>query len=245
LTSNHFFIKKSLAGGECLYLEGREHRHLSKVVRLQPQDEIWLFDEEGAKYRARIEHIGRQKTRLSLIEKLEPSQRRLKMTLAQALLKAKPMDWVIQKATELGVFSIVPVLTSRCVVKLEDRIAKKVERWNQIALEASKQCRSGLIPNILAPQPLDNLIRELQATRRLFLSENKGRPLKEVVRLSQDSQTPSDVVILIGPEGGWTNEEEVKVLRFGYEAVSLGKNILRAETASLAAVAIIAHFWNS
>jgi 16S rRNA (uracil1498-N3)-methyltransferase len=246
LTSNHFFIQKSLAGGPWLYLEGREHHHLSKVVRLRPRDEIWLFDEDGARYRARIEDIGRQRTCLKLLEKLEPTKRRSKITLAQALLKAKPMDWVIQKATELGMFSFVPVLSERCVVKLEDRSAQKVQRWSQIAREASKQCRIGRVPAILAPQPLDDFLREWEADKKLFLSEDHGLPLKDIVRSDRDSERqPSDILILVGPEGGWTGPEEAKALRRGFEPVSLGPNILRAETASLAAMAILSHFWDS
>lgn len=246
MTSNHFFIQKSLAGRPWLCLEGREHHHLSKVARLRPRDEIWLFDEEGARYRARIEDIGRERTRLRLLEKLEPTKRRSKITLAQALLKAKPMDWVIQKGTELGMFSFVPVLSERCVVKVEDRSAQKVQRWNQIAREAFKQCRSGLVPAILAPQPLDNFLREWEADKKLFFSERPGLPLKDIVRPARDSETqPPEVLILVGPEGGWTQAEEDKVLRRGYEAVSLGPNILRAETAALAAMAIISHFWDS
>jgi 16S rRNA (uracil1498-N3)-methyltransferase len=132
------------------------------------------------------------------------------------------------------------------VVKLEDRSAKKVQRWSQIAREASKQCRSGLVPVILAPHPLEDFLREWEAGRKLFLSEHHGLPLRDVVRPAQDSKIqPSDVLILVGPEGGWTQAEEDKVLRHGYEAVSFGTNILRAETASLAAMAIISHFWDS
>jgi 16S rRNA (uracil1498-N3)-methyltransferase len=246
LTSNHFFIQHRLGGGPWLCLEGREHHHLSKVARLRPRDEIWLFDEEGTRYRTRIEDIGRERTRLRLLEKLGPNERRPKITLAQALFKAMPMDWVIQKATELGLFSFVPVLSERCVVKLEDRSGKKVQRWSQIAREASKQCRSGLVPAILAPLPLEDFLREWKAGKKLFLSEHRGLPLRDIVRPAQDSKIqPSDVLILVGPEGGWTEAEEDKVLRRGYEAVSLGTNILRAETASLAAMAIISHFWGS
>lgn len=154
MTSNHFFIKKSQVGGVSLCLEGPEHHHLSRVARLQPHDKIWLFDEEGTKYRARIEDIGRQKTRLRLLEKTA-------------------------------------------------------------------------------------------ADKKLFLSEHSGRPLKDVLRLTTEAPAaPPDVMILAGPEGGWTAEEEKSVLGWGYEAVSVSKNVLKAETASLAAVAIIAHFWD-
>jgi len=166
--------------------------------------------------------------------------------LAQALLKAKSMDWLIQKATELGLLAFVPVLSERCVVKLEDGSDKKVERWKRIAREASKQCRSGLVPAVLAPLSLEDFLREQQSGKKIFLSEHRGLPLRDIVRSAQDSKIqPSDVMILVGPEGGWTEVEEDTILRRGYEPVSLGTNILRAETASLTAMAIISHFWDS
>jgi 16S rRNA (uracil1498-N3)-methyltransferase len=245
LTSNHFFIKKSQVGGDSLCLEGPEHHHLSRVVRLQPHDEIWLFDEEGTKYQARIEDIGRQKTRLSLLEKTAAVPIGVRIRLGQALLKAKALEWIIQKATEVGIHSFIPVLTSRCVVRLEERSEKKVQRWNQIAREASKQFRSGIVPDILAPLPLDVFLRKTEADKKLFLSEHSGRPLKDVLRLAAEPPAaPLDVMILAGPEGGGTADEEKSVLGRGYEAVSVSKHVLRAETASLAAVAIIAHFWD-
>jgi len=246
LTSNHFFIKKSEAGGPWLCLEGREHHHLSKVARLRCRDEVWLFDEDGSRYRARIENISRERTSLRLLEKIEPTERRSKITLVQALLKAKSMDWLVQKATELGLFTLVPVLSERCVVKLEDRSAKKIQRWNRIAQEASKQCRGGLVPAILAPRPLADFLEEGEGDRKLLLTEHHGLPLKDLVRPSQSSERkPPDVLILVGPEGGWTETEEDTALRRGFEPVSLGPNILRAETASLAAIAILSHFWDS
>jgi len=245
LTSNHFFIQKSLAGGPWLCLQGREHHHLSKVARLRCRDEVWLFDEDGARYRARIEDIDRDRTRLRLLEKLEATSRRSKITLAQALLKAKSMDWLIQKATELGLSTLVPVLSERCVVKLEDRTAKKVLRWSRIAQEASKQCRSGLVPAILGPRPLEDFLKEGDADKKLILSENRGLPLKDLVRTARISGRKPHVLIMVGPEGGWTEAEENKAVRRGFELVSLGPNVLRAETAALAAMAILSHFWDS
>jgi 16S rRNA (uracil1498-N3)-methyltransferase len=245
LTSNHFFIKKSQVGEDSLCLEGPEHHHLSRVVRLQPYDEIWLFDEEGTRYRARIEDIGRHKTRLHLLEKTVAIPNGVRIRLGQALLKAKALEWIIRKATELGIHSFVPILTNRCVIKLEERSEKKVQRWSRIAREASKQCRSGIPPDILAPRTLNVFLLETVADKKLFLCEHCSRSLKDVLRLTAEAPAaPPDVTILVGPEGGWTADEEKSVLDGGYEAVSVSKNVLRAETASLAAVAIIAHFWD-
>jgi len=122
---------------------------------------------------------------------------------------------------------------------------KKVQRWSQIAREVSKQCRSGIVPDILAPLPLDVFLRETEVDKKLFLSEHGGQPLKDVLRLTAEGPAaPPDVMIPVGPEGGWTADEEKSVLGRGYEAVSVSTNVLRAETASLAEVAIIAHLWD-
>lgn len=245
MTSNHFSIKKSLIAGTTVCLEGREHHHLSRVVRFKPHEQVWLFDEEGTKYRAEVEQVGREQTRLRLLEKRTPVRSRSGIKLAQALLKAKPMEWIIQKGTELGMDAFIPIIAARCVVKLDEGAPKKVRRWAQIARESSKQCRSGRSPEILPPRSLDDFLAKMEAGQRIFLSENSGRPLKDVIGLSRDTGARTkEVVILVGPEGGWTAQERERILCAGFEAACLGPNIYRAETASLAAMAIISHLRN-
>lgn len=243
MTSNHFFINKDRITGRILTIEGAEHHHLSRAARCRTGDVVWLFDEEGTKYKVKIEAIGRKTTTLILLEKSERADYGTRILLGQALLKAKAMDVVIQKSAELGVFALLPVIASRSIVKVEERNKKKVERWMKIAREASKQSGWTMIPEIHPPQSLDSFLRSINADKKIFLSETGGPYLRDLIRAAGDMR-PSDLVVLIGPEGGWTGDEKKAILGSGYEAGSLGKTILRAETAAVCAVSILSHFWN-
>jgi len=249
LTSKRFFIKKSDLRSSTILLHEEEHHHLSRVARIKPEEKVWLFDEQGTSYLARVEEIRKDATRLSILEKLDKEKPKVKITLAQALIKSKKMDIIIQKSAELGITNIIPVITTRVIVKVEEKIQKKIERWNKIALEAVKQSQISFLPSILSPIPLKKLIEERHEEKKLLLSENRGKYLRDILIRNSGSELqieepPSSVLILVGPEGGWTEEEEKYILKHGYEAVSLGRQILRAETAALCSLALISHFWN-
>jgi len=224
-----------------MILTGSEHHHLSRVVRSKIGDIVWLFDEEGARYKSRIEEIGVDRTKLVIMEESGRTELSTRIVLGQALLKAKAMDFVVQKATELGLFALAPVIAERSIAKIDDRVEKKVERWMEIARQAAKQSRSGLVPRISRPEPLAAFLRDHEAPQKIFLCEKGGRLLRDLV---QKGEPPPEVVALIGPEGGWTDVEEKTIAACGYEAVSLGKAILRAETAALCALFLLSHFWN-
>ncbi|MGB8951082.1 MAG: RsmE family RNA methyltransferase [Candidatus Aminicenantales bacterium] len=250
MTSNFFFIRKSQLQSSSVVLDGEEHHHLSNVVRLKPRDRVRLFDEDGTKYLAEIDEIAREWTRLRILTRRERDRNPVKIILAQALIRAKKMEFILQMATELGISMLVPVLSARSIVKIADRSRQKVERWNKIARESAKQCKSGLVPKIAAPLSLKAFLIEQEGARKFYLSERRGTCLREILTSGhwlgpgsgQDGE-PSEIIILVGPEGGWAEEEENLIAGHGYEAVSLGKNILRAETAALAAVAIVSLFW--
>lgn len=248
MTSHQFFIEKSDIRFPLVYLDGEEHHHLSKVLRAKPGQKVWLCDEDGTRYEAAIENIERKKTRLHILERKEREKRGVSVTLAQALLKPKKIDFIVQKATELGAAVFIPVITARSIIKVEDRIERKIERWRKIAREAAKQSRSSFIPSVLPPQPLRTVIDESREDKKLLFSERRGKYLKEILvrpYLKQRGNPVSSVLLLIGPEGGWTEEEEEDLLGRGCEPISLGSRILRAETAALSALAMITHFWNS
>ena len=249
MTSKRFFIKKSDLRSSTILLHEEEHHHLSRVARIKPEEKVWLFDEQGTSYLARVEEIRKDATRLSILEKLDKVKPKVNITLAQALIKSKKMDIIIQKSAELGITNIIPVITTRVIVKVEEKIQKKIERWNKIALEAVKQSQISFLPSILSPIPLKKLIEERHEEKKLLLSENRGKYLRDILIRNSGSELqieepPSSVLILVGPEGGWTEEEEKYILKHGYEAVSLGRQILRAETAALCSLALISHFWN-
>jgi 16S rRNA (uracil1498-N3)-methyltransferase len=249
LTSNRFFIKKGDIKSSALFLRGDEHHHLSRVARIKPMEKVWLFDEQGTNYLAKVEEIRKDATRLSVLQTLDKKKPKIKITLAQALLKSKKMDLIIQKSTELAVTNIIPVITSRTIIKVEKKIQKKIERWKKIALEAVKQSQMSFLPSISSPTPVEKLVEGRGEEKKLLLSENRGKYLKNILIENSGSELkipkpPSSVLILVGPEGGWTDEEEKFILKNGYEAVSLGGQTLRAETAALCSLAMISHFWN-
>jgi 16S rRNA (uracil1498-N3)-methyltransferase len=198
---------------------------------------------------ARVEEITKMRTRLTVLEKEGTTEPGVKIILAQAVIKSKRMNSILQQATELGVSMIIPVITARTVVNIEAKVEKKLERWEKLVREAAKQCKCPFFPSILPPMPLKSLIEERQETLKLVLSENRGKYLRDILIRSLGSdrakeKPPASVIILVGPEGGWTDEEEESILSHGYEAVSLGKQILRSETAALSGLAMISHFWN-
>jgi len=217
------------------------------VSRIQPKQEIWLFDSSGRSYLARVEEVEKEKTKLLILEEKSGEKANTEIILAQSLVKSKNMEFIIQKSAELGVTRFIPVMASRSVVKVDEKIEKKLGRWARIAREAVKQSGNPWIPYISPPIGLKKLIKENQAELKLFLSENRGKYLREILTRNGKSprqSPPSSILILIGPEGGWTREEKEYILDNGFEAVSLGRNILRTETAAICSLALISHFWN-
>jgi 16S rRNA (uracil1498-N3)-methyltransferase len=250
LTSNRFFIKNENIHYPYVTLCGPEHSHLSRVARVKPNNKVWLFSEKGVSFLTKVIDISPSQTKLIILEEREEKLPPIKIFLAQALLKSKSMDLVIKKSTELGVMSIIPVITQRTVVRIDARIEKKVERWKKLVIEASKQCGRSLLPEISSPVSLSELMKKEVDAWCLYLSENGGTFLRDIIfsctdLIERGGCMPESVIILIGPEGGWTTGEEEALEKNGYEAVYLGKNILRAETAAICSLAILSHFWNS
>lgn len=246
MTSNRFSIKSNDLHSSIVILSGEEHHHLTRVARIRPKEKVWLFDEHGKNYLARVDEIRKETTRLFILERRDKYEPKVKITLAQAIIKSKNMDAIIHKATELGVAAIIPVISTRTVVRIEDKAKKKVERWERIARETAKLDKLYSVPSIWHPLELEKLIKEGKGERKFLLSEYRGTCLKDILLDIESSRAlPSSVQILVGAEGGWTEEEEKFILKNGYEAVSLGRQILRAETAALSSLAMIAHFWNS
>ncbi|MFZ2055067.1 MAG: 16S rRNA (uracil(1498)-N(3))-methyltransferase [Candidatus Aminicenantales bacterium] len=246
MTSNHFLVEQKNLRPPYARLEGEEHHHLCRVLRVRSGEKVWLVDKQGSSFRAEVIEVGRQQTRLLVLEKEEPSAAKIRLVLAQALIKSKTMDLVIQKATELGVQAVVPIEASRSVLKLEGRERARLERWRKIAREAAKQSRRTDIPLIHAPHPFSVFLESRDEPKKFILCEDEGILLRDIlVEAPVDSVSSAmpGVVLLVGPEGGWSKEEEQRAMEKGFEAVSLGTRILRSETAALAALAAIQIFW--
>lgn len=248
MTAYRFHLKEKIAESTSLVLEGREHHHLSNVARIRQGDQVWLFDDEGIQYKALVEKIDNKKTLLQILETYKKREPKLRITLAQVLLKPKTMRLVIQKATELGAHSIVPVISERTVVRIQDfQAEKKGERWKRIAIESSKQCGRSAVPEICSPIRLNTFIQQKEKARKLYLSEHGGRPLSQILMssINREEGIPRSIILLVGPEGGWTDSEEDDIMNGHYEAVSLGPLTLRSETAAIVSLAMVSQFWGN
>jgi 16S rRNA (uracil1498-N3)-methyltransferase len=229
-------------------LHGKEHHHLKNVARIKPGESVWLVDESGQNYQARVEKIEKNLTRLSILAIEKKTEPRVKVTLGQALIKTRNFELILQKATEIGLSQFLPVIASRSMVKIDDKLDNRMARWAKIAREAAKQSGVFQVPAILWPKSLKEVIGDSKDDRKIFLNEREGKPLRHIlvpdVTNKNQKHRPSSVLVLIGPEGGWTEEEEEDIVSHGFEAISLGCQILRAETAAIGSLAMIDHFWN-
>jgi 16S rRNA (uracil1498-N3)-methyltransferase len=246
VTANQFFVPSIAKGSDRIVLSGGEHRHLSRSARVRPGESVWLIDAAGRRASARVERVGELSTILAVLERQEPEEPRIRLALAQALVEASTLETIIEKAAELGCADVIPVVSARAVRVARERQERKLERWNRIVREAAKQCKGRLVTAVHPPRPLRTLLGEPPEGSRLFLSEHGGRPLREIVAGpgAPAGGPPAGAVLLVGPKGGWTAAEEEDIKRAGFQAVSLGPRILRAETAAIAAAAMILHFWN-
>lgn len=246
MTSNHFFIPKGECEGGRAVLRGAEGRHFRKVLRGRPGDEIWLFDEDGVRYRARVESLSAEEVLCALLEREEPREVGTRITLGQALLKAKAMDWVVRKAAEFGAETVAPLTSARSVARVPPDAGRKAGRWTRIVREAAKQSRTAHPPVIEPPRALEEFLTTCRVPSRVVLSERGGARLRETLETiasGNEGRPPSDAVLLIGPEGGWSDREEDAFTDHGFLRASLGRTTLRAETAAVAALAIVAHEW--
>ena len=215
-------------------------RHIH-VLRLQAGDEIVLFDGLGMRVAATLQQVEKRKAACTIDRVLESdSESPLRIHLIQAVSSGERMDFTLQKSVELGVTSITPVLSERCVVRLQgERADKRVQRWQEIAVSACEQCGRDTVPLVHPILRLADYLRQAAAEDglKLLMSLQNAQSLRE----KQPAQRP--VYLLIGPEGGWTAAEEQAAVEAGFEAITLGKRVLRTETASLAAIAAMQTLW--
>ena len=225
-------------------IEGDDARHLTRVLRVEAGQRFEISDNRNV-YVAEIEVARKENVVFRTLEKLPAPPPAARFELYAALIKFDRFEWIVEKATELGVTEIVPVEAARSERGLEKAAGKRLERWRRIALEASQQCRRAYLPEITEPVPLAKAMAGA-ATHRYVLDENPGAaPLLQAlpaVRTVQDT-----VAILTGPEGGWTEEEHASFdsdgAASGWTPVSMGPLILRAETAVIGALAVVSQAW--
>ena len=231
------YVEPPLGAGQVADIAGSSANHILRVLRLRAGDALTLFDGKGGEYAARIKAVLRDEVQVDIYEhRAIERESTLDLTLVQGISRGERMDWVMQKATELGVRRIVPVLTERTVVRLDDRQSKrKAQHWGAITIAACEQCGRNRLPEVTVPVGLHETLRTLPAdTTRVLLSPKGTLRIRDLPR-------PSKVTLLIGPEGGLSENEEYAAVAAGFQQVQLGPRILRTETAALAALAALQH----
>lgn len=235
-----FFTQDITEAGGCI--TGEDAKHIAKVLRMKVGDELTVCDTKGRDYDCMIEEIGAGEVRLKVLS-VAPSQSEpdVRVHLYQAMPKADKMETIIQKAVELGAASITPVMTRRCVSRPDAKsMDKKLVRYNRIALEAAKQCGRGVVPPVLPLLELPQALEQMQRTGcPILFYENATAPAKQVIAKARESGKKLEIAVLIGAEGGFDEDEVALAREHGCHILSLGKRILRCETAPLAALTIL------
>ncbi len=238
MARRRFFVE-SIHRGEA-EITGDDAKHLTRVLRIEVGQRYEISDNERI-WLAEVESARKEHVTFRVIEPIALQPESVAITLCAALIKFDHFEWMIEKATELGVAHIVPVIATRSDHGLDRAAHKRIERWRRIAVEASQQSRRDRLPEISPAVPLRDALAH-GAGQRLALDESReGVPL--LAALPAEKTSDASVAILVGPEGGWTDEERARFAPAGWIPVSLGPMILRAETASMAALAVVQAAW--
>ncbi|MGB4347737.1 MAG: 16S rRNA (uracil(1498)-N(3))-methyltransferase [Burkholderiaceae bacterium] len=237
-----FFCNEPLEVGLRLTLSDEVARHIH-VLRLAVDEVITLFNGKGGEYSATVLQIDKKQVQVELksfsVREAEPAHA---LTLAQALPEGSKMDWIVEKAVELGATAIAPLAASRCVVKLSaERAEKKMQHWQGIIVAAAEQCGRNRLPHLAEPTNFTQWVGQQDLHRRILLSPRAGQSLSDWAR----HQPPQAVTIMIGPEGGFTDAEENAAIAHGALCLSMGERVLRTETAGLAAITVIQAMWGA
>ena len=235
------FSPDSLAADSEVWLSGEQTKYVTRVLRLNIEDTLIVFDGNGGQYRAVIKELAKDRALLHVGEHFAADiESPLPIHLVQGISRSGRMDVVIQKSTELGVRRITPAITEFSVVKLDDdRAASRHEHWRKISQSACEQCGRNTLPEIEPPQKLAHWLNEYKSatTTRIMLDPQSG------VSISQLAEPKNGVVLLIGPEGGLSDGERAQCVESGFRPVTLGPRILRTETAAVAGIAVLQTLW--
>ncbi|HIH8182110.1 TPA: 16S rRNA (uracil(1498)-N(3))-methyltransferase [Neisseria meningitidis] len=234
-----FHLPENLSVGQTVALPDNIVRHLN-VLRVRPNENITLFDGKGKAHAARLTVLEKRRAEAEILhEDTTDNESPLNITLIQSIYSGDRMDFTLQKSVELGVTAIQPVISERCIVRLDgERAAKRLARWQEIVISACEQSGRNTVPPVLPiigyREALDKMPSE---STKLIMSINRARKLGDI------RQPSGAIVFMVGPEGGWTEQEEQQAFEAGFQAVTLGKRILRTETAPLAALAAMQTLW--
>lgn len=231
-----FFVAAPLTLGVHDLPEAQAH-YLSRVLRLTVGAPVQLFDGSGQEYIGELTQVGKKSVQVDLQQSVAGlAESALRIHLGQGLSRGERMDWAIQKATELGVAEITPLFTERCEVRLnQERIQKRLEHWQQVAISACEQCGRSKVPVIHPPQQLKDWQISIVADLKLVLHP-VAQPLTA-------HAAPSSLAFLIGPEGGLSETEVAQAAQHGFQPARLGPRVLRTETAPIVALSVAQQLW--
>jgi 16S rRNA (uracil1498-N3)-methyltransferase len=223
-------------------LAPEESHHLARVLRLGEGARVFVFDGQGAEYECEVARVKKESVELIVLAQLaDEVESPLRLTLGQALIKGDKFDWVVQKATELGVTCIVPLITEHSEArKIEERAEHRLQRWRRISLEAVKQSGRRRLVELREPINVTRFIDDADAQTRLIFDERGGQSLRE---LAIERAPSASVALAVAPEGGWSETEVESAIAGGFIPIYLGRRVLRTETAAIAAVALVEHLF--
>ena len=233
-----FYLPTALAPHTTLNLPDNIIRHIH-VLRLNAGDSITLFNGTGNDFDATLQAIGKRHAECHIHAQRQPeNESPLAITLVQAISSGERMDFTLQKSVELGVRAIQPIISERCVVRLSgERAEKRVQRWQDIVIAACEQSGRSIVPTVLPIVSFSDYLRQMPPELHLMMSLRRATTLRDI------APAPQTLRLMIGPEGGWTPAEEQAALAAGVQTITLGKRVLRTETASLAALAAMQVLW--
>lgn len=233
-----FYDPQQLTPGTEIPLSDEVVQHVSRALRMRRGDEIILFNGDGFEYRAQLTNVEKRKACAHISAQTDPeTESSLQVRIGQTLSRGERMDYAIQKSTETGASQITPLFSERCEVKLPpDRQEKRVKHWQQIAISACEQSGRVTPPEVQLPETLEHWIKTQDAELKLVLHHHSEQPLQEI-------DPPTSVALLIGPEGGLTEEEVELAVANGFKPLALGPRVMRTETAPVAALTLLNYLW--
>src|SRR5437764_1356266 len=245
---HRFYVSPANWDSPALALTGSEAHHARDVLRMKIREKLVLFNGRGREITAEIAELGRDKIALRKLHEAETPPLRCRIVLGQAIPKGKNMELIVQKAVEIGAAEIAPIVSDRTVVQIDsETAAQKQAKWQQIAIEAAKQCGQNWLPRVHAPRKLAEFFssasQELFDLRLIGSLEPDARHLKKILEdySSEHRDRPRSVVMLVGPEGVFTPAELSLARRHGFQPIGLGPILLRVETAALYCLSILSY----
>jgi 16S rRNA (uracil1498-N3)-methyltransferase len=228
-----------MAIGDRIELEAGAARHLTSALRMNSGQLVTLFNGQGGEYTAELVEAKKGKATVTINSFNQVDRESsLSIHLAIGISRGERMDWIVQKATELGVSEITPLFTERCEVKLSgDRLDKKVGHWQQVAISACEQSQRNRIPSVNTPIKLEQWQQDCEASLKLVLHHRTEKSLGDMLAPS------AEIALLIGPEGGLSEREIEQAISLDFSSLALGRRVLRTETAPLAAISILQSLW--